>query len=145
MITGTQIRSDRNALRWTTEQLAKRAGVTARTIKRFEAVDNVPPSRSSTLLEVKGALEAAGIEFIGSPTDMQYRSNLLAAVHETALGLTEAGVLAKRTMKAFDEMCLTADEKLTYLNVTTGLISQRERGEKHARVKFADCDRCKIL
>jgi len=69
MITGAQIRSARNALRWTTEQLAKRAGVTARTIKRFEAEDDVPPSRSSTLLEVKTALEAAGIEFIGSPTD----------------------------------------------------------------------------
>lgn len=69
MITGLQIRSARNALRWTTEQLAKKAGVTARTIKRFEAVDDVPPSRSSTLLDVKGALEAAGIEFIGSPAD----------------------------------------------------------------------------
>ena len=69
MITGLQIRSARNALRWTTEQLAKKAGVTARTIKRFEAVDNVPPSRSSTLLDVKAALEAAGIEFIGSPAD----------------------------------------------------------------------------
>jgi transcriptional regulator with XRE-family HTH domain len=69
MITGLQIRSARNALRWTTEQLAKKAGVTARTIKRFEAVDDVPPSRSSTLLDVKAALEAAGIEFIGSPAD----------------------------------------------------------------------------
>ena len=69
MITGTQIRSARNALRWTTEQLGRRAGVTARTIKRFEAVDDVPPSRSSTLLDVKAALENAGIEFIGSPTD----------------------------------------------------------------------------
>ena len=69
MITGLQIRSARNALRWTTEQLAKKAGVTARTIKRFEAVDDVPPSRSSTLLDVKGALEAAGVEFIGSPAD----------------------------------------------------------------------------
>jgi transcriptional regulator with XRE-family HTH domain len=69
MITGTQIRSARNALRLTTEQLAKRAGVTARTIKRFEAVDDIPPSRSSTLLDVKAALEAAGVEFIGSPTD----------------------------------------------------------------------------
>ncbi len=36
---------------------------------RFEAVDTVPPSRSSTLLDIQGALEAAGIEFIGSPTD----------------------------------------------------------------------------
>ena len=69
MITGAQIRSARNALRWTTEELAKRSGVTARTIKRFEAVDGVPPSRSSTLLDVKAALEAAGIEFIGSLAD----------------------------------------------------------------------------
>lgn len=83
----------------------------------------------------------------------KYRSIALAAVHETALGLTEAGVMAKRTMKAFDEMCLTPVEELTpeqirhlrlrekasqavfarYLNVTTGLISQWERGEKHPR------------
>ena len=78
MITGTQIRSARNALRWTTEQLAKRAGVTSRTIKRFEAVDDIPPSRSSTLLDVKAALEAAGIEFVGSPMDrpgMRLRCN----------------------------------------------------------------------
>lgn len=83
----------------------------------------------------------------------QYRSNALAAVHETALGLAEAGVMDKRTMKAFDEMCLTPVETLTpeeirqirirektsqavfarYLNVTTGLVSQWERGEKHPR------------
>ena len=37
----------------------------------------------------------------------KYRSDALAAVHETALGLSEAGVMGKRTMKAFDEMCLT--------------------------------------
>ena len=69
MITGAQIRSARSALRWTTEQLAKKAGVNARTIKRFEAVDDIPPSRSSTLLDVKAALEAAGVEFIGSSAD----------------------------------------------------------------------------
>ena len=39
------------------------------TIQRFETVDGVPPSRSSTLLDVKAALEAAGIEFIGTPDD----------------------------------------------------------------------------
>ena len=80
----------------------------------------------------------------------QYKSDALAAVHETAFGLTEAGVMAKRTMKAFDEMCLTPVEKMTaeeirelrlrerasqavfarYLNVTTSLVSQWERGEK---------------
>jgi transcriptional regulator with XRE-family HTH domain len=69
MITGMQIRSARAALRWTTQELADKAGITARTIKRFEAVDAVPPSRSSTLADVKTVLESAGIEFIGSPTD----------------------------------------------------------------------------
>jgi putative transcriptional regulator len=82
-----------------------------------------------------------------------YRSDALAAVHETALGLTEAGVMDKRTMKAFDAMCLTPVEQLTakqirkirlrekasqavfarYLNVTAGLVSQWERGAKHPR------------
>ena len=36
---------------------------------RFEQVDGIPPSRSSNLLAVKNALEAAGIEFIGTPDD----------------------------------------------------------------------------
>ena len=80
----------------------------------------------------------------------QYKSEALAAVHETALGLTDAGLMEKRTMKAFDEMCLTPVEEMTaeeirelrlrekasqavfarHLNVTTGLVSQWERGEK---------------
>ena len=83
----------------------------------------------------------------------QYKSDALAAVHETALGLTEARVMAKRTMKVFDEMCLTPVEDMApkrireirlrenasqavfarYLNVTTGLVSQWERGEKRPR------------
>ena len=82
-----------------------------------------------------------------------YRSEVLAAVHETALGMSEAGVMDKRTMKAFDEMCLTPVEAMSpeeiralrlrenasqavfarYLNVTTGLVSQWERGEKRPR------------
>ena len=42
----------------------------------------------------------------------QYKSEILAAVHETALGLHEAGVLNKVTMKTFDERCLTLVEAL---------------------------------
>ena len=42
----------------------------------------------------------------------QYESELLASVHETALGMTDAGVICKRTMKAFDEMCLTPVEEM---------------------------------
>lgn len=83
----------------------------------------------------------------------RYRSDALAAVHETAAGLAEAGVMSKQTMKSFDEMCLTKVEELTpeqirqirlrekasqavfarYLNVTTGLVSQWERGDKRPR------------
>ena len=43
----------------------------------------------------------------------QYKSEALAAVYETALGLHEAGVMNKMTMKTFDEMCLTPVEELT--------------------------------
>jgi len=83
----------------------------------------------------------------------QYGSELLASVHETALGMTDAGAMTKQTMKAFDEMCLTPVEEMApeeiralrlrenasqavfarYLNVTTGLVSQWERGEKRPR------------
>ena len=69
MVTGTQIRSARAALRWTIEVLAERSGLGVRTIKRFEGFDGIPPSRTSTLGELKTALEAAGIEFIGTPED----------------------------------------------------------------------------
>ena len=83
----------------------------------------------------------------------QYKSEALAAAHEAALGLAEAGVMSKRTMRKFDEMCLTPVEEMTpeairelrlrerasqavfarYLNVTTGLVSQWERGERRPR------------
>jgi putative transcriptional regulator len=83
----------------------------------------------------------------------KYRSALLAGVHETARGLHNAGVMDKRTMRRFDVMCLTSVRPLSakqiralrqregtsqavfarYLNVTTGLVSQWERGEKHPR------------
>jgi transcriptional regulator with XRE-family HTH domain len=69
MLTGAQIRAARAALGLSALQLAKRAGVALKTINRFEAVDGIPPSRTSTLVTIKTALEAAGIEFIGSPSD----------------------------------------------------------------------------
>jgi putative transcriptional regulator len=81
----------------------------------------------------------------------QYRSPVMASIHETAEGLHAAGVMDKQTMRKFDDACLTPIRPLSpeeirslreregasqavfarYLNVTTGLISQWERGEKH--------------
>ncbi len=81
----------------------------------------------------------------------QYRSPLVASIHETAEGLHTAGVMDKRTMREFDDLCLTPVRPLKpkeiralrlregasqavfarYLNVTTGFVSQWDRGEKH--------------
>lgn len=69
MICGVQIRLARAALRLSVTELATLAAVGVQTIKRFEAVDGVPPSRSSTLRDVQKTLEAAGVEFIGSPEE----------------------------------------------------------------------------
>ena len=43
----------------------------------------------------------------------QYKSGALAAAHEAALGLAEAGLMSKRTMRKFDEMCLTPVKEMT--------------------------------
>lgn len=69
MITGSQIRSARAAIGWSAEVLAERAGISLRTILRVEQSEGVPPGRAATLAEIQNALEAAGVEFIGSPDD----------------------------------------------------------------------------
>lgn len=83
----------------------------------------------------------------------QYKCEALAAAHEAASGLAVAGLMSKRTMRAFDQMCLTSIEEMApsdigalrlrentsqavfalHLNVTTGLVSQWKRGEKRLR------------
>ena len=80
----------------------------------------------------------------------QYRSNIMAAVHETAEDLHEVGLIDKCTMREFDELCLTPIRPLVpdeirkirerenvsqsvfanYLNVSKGIISKWECGEK---------------
>lgn len=72
-------------------------------------------------------------------------------VHEAASDALRAGVMDKTTMREFDVLCLAEVEVLSpreiqalrerenvsqavlarHLNVTTGLISQWERGERH--------------
>ena len=79
-----------------------------------------------------------------------YKSKILAAIHETASDLHDSGVMDKRTLRKFDHMCLTPIKPLTpeeireirtreqvsqavfalHLNVTKGLVSKWERGDK---------------
>ncbi len=81
----------------------------------------------------------------------KYRSDALGALHKTVQGLRGAGLIDAKTMRDFDASCLTKVKELSprqiaavrrragvsqavfasYLNVTTGLVSQWERGEKH--------------
>ena len=80
----------------------------------------------------------------------KYRSEALAAIHETMEALHDVGAIDKWTMRRFDAACLTPVKPLTprqirairerehvsqavfanYLNVTSSLVSKWERGEK---------------
>ena len=69
MLVSEQVRAARHALRWTVQELAARSSVSLSTIKRVEAAEGVPTLSARNLALLQGAFEAAGIEFIGSPTD----------------------------------------------------------------------------
>ena len=69
MITGSQIRAARAALGWSIKDLARQTSISERTILRMEAGDGVPGSTAANLNSIKMTLEAAGIEFIGSPDE----------------------------------------------------------------------------
>ena len=80
----------------------------------------------------------------------QYRSDAFAAIHETACDLHDASAMDIRTLRKFDKMCLTLTPPMKpeeiralrkrehvsqavfaiYLNVSKGVVSQWERGEK---------------
>ena len=52
----------------------------------------------------------------------RYKSDALAAAHETAQGLARAGVMATRTMMAFDAMCLTPATRHGLSRPSTGVV-----------------------
>lgn len=80
----------------------------------------------------------------------KYRSDAFAAIHETMEALYDIDVIDKRTMREFDEACLTPVETMEpedikairqrehisqpvfarYLNVSKNLVSDWERGIK---------------
>jgi putative transcriptional regulator len=80
----------------------------------------------------------------------KYRSDAIAAIHETMEALHEVGAVDRQTMREFDETCLTPIEVMLpeqikalrirehisqpvfarYLNVSKNLVSDWERGVK---------------
>jgi len=83
----------------------------------------------------------------------KYRSAIAEAVHEGVRGMHSIGLIDKKTMREFDVRCLTTIDDISAneiqalrkregisqavlarcLNLTTGQISQLERGTRHAR------------
>ena len=83
-------------------------------------------------------------------TKKKYNSKIAASVHETARDFYSGGLMSKKTMREFDELCLTPVKPLSprkiaairereqasqavfarHLGVSVNLISQWERGEK---------------
>ncbi|NMW21934.1 MAG: DNA-binding transcriptional regulator [Chlorobiaceae bacterium] len=79
-----------------------------------------------------------------------YKSDALAAIHETVSDMLEAGVIDKKTMRHFDDSCLTPIHEFSaeeirvlreregvsqvvfahYMNVRKESVSQWERGQK---------------
>jgi putative transcriptional regulator len=82
-----------------------------------------------------------------------YKSEAFAALHESMSDLLHVGAIDTKTMRDFDRACLTPVLKLSptairrirakaavsqavfaaHLNVTTGVVSKWERGEKQPR------------
>jgi hypothetical protein len=62
-ITSAQIRAARALIRWTAEDLARKANLGVATIRRAEATDGPLQMTVSNLAAVRRTLEAAGIEF----------------------------------------------------------------------------------
>lgn len=69
MFTSYQLRAARAILRWSIEDLSKKTGIGTTTLKRFESGEGVPNGHLRNFETIKGALEEAGIEFIGSPEE----------------------------------------------------------------------------
>lgn len=83
LITSVRIRAARALLKWSSADLSELSGVGNATIKRLEVMEGVPSGQVRTLMAIKEALEAAGVEFIGSPGDRP-GVRLLNQVHQAS-------------------------------------------------------------
>ncbi len=73
MLTGEQVRAGRAMLGWDQSELAQKAAVSLKTIKRMEATSGRIDARSTW--SVQNALEIAGIEFLSGDDDWRTRGD----------------------------------------------------------------------
>ena len=65
-LTVDQIRMARAALAWSFEIMAKKSGVSSRTLRRIESEGGLKNATNANLRLIRETFEAAGIEFIGA-------------------------------------------------------------------------------
>jgi transcriptional regulator with XRE-family HTH domain len=93
MITGTQVRMARAALKWGVRDLAERAKVSPTTISHLEGDKEV---HAATLAVIEQALRAAGVEFIdenggGPGVRLPRRSKASRQRHNRARSVQQMG------------------------------------------------------
>ena len=67
MVCSEQIKAARALLGWSAGELAKRSGVGATTLRRYEMLGGIPQGNINVLLKIQKTLEVAGICFTGDP------------------------------------------------------------------------------
>ena len=73
MLTGTQIRMARAALRMEQAELAQKAGISVDSVKRAEGFDGEPKAQPSTMTAIQRVFELAGLDFEGGGVAVSVR------------------------------------------------------------------------
>ena len=64
MLAACQIRGARAMMGWSIDELARRSGVSEKTVRRMEKVRGVPNATAETFSKIQACLEAEGFEFL---------------------------------------------------------------------------------
>lgn len=67
-LTGAQIRAARGIVNWSVRELSEAARVSSSTIRRLEEWNDAAATPEPSLVSIRAALEAAGVEFLFPPT-----------------------------------------------------------------------------
>jgi transcriptional regulator with XRE-family HTH domain len=108
MLTGEQLRAGRAMLGWDQLELAEKANVSLKTIKRMEATSGHINARSTW--SVKNALEIAGIEFLDGDGDWRTRGDGVRFCKDRTAKVRRAIVEAMTTSLDVDLQMLADDD-----------------------------------
>jgi transcriptional regulator with XRE-family HTH domain len=111
MITSEQIRAARALLRIEQDELARRARVSATTIRRMEAIDGIGRVSEFTVGNVQHVLEEAGAEFIDDGVRRRARLDTEAA-YQTLRAIAERSARLHEGLPPITDADLYGDDGL---------------------------------